>query len=133
MFKMPRSIRNNNPGNLRTAKWILDNFKISIDDDGFVIFENPLDGLTALLRLLDSNVYKDLTIEEVINKYAPPFENDTNNYVNYICNPNRSTIRKDFILKNLSALQILELLKNIIIFEGGSPNLTYEPIKPYGD
>lgn len=87
MNKIPRGIRNNNPGNIdRTAeRWI----GMAADQSGdsrFVVFESPEYGIRALMRLLVT--YQDRhglkTVRQIINRWAPPVENNTSAYVNQV-------------------------------------------------
>jgi hypothetical protein len=78
-----RGIRNHNAGNIRKgADWLG-----AVGDDGeFVIFESAEYGIRALGRLLLNYYYKyDLsTVEEIINRYAPSVENNTEAYVDAV-------------------------------------------------
>ena len=82
----PLGIRNNNPGNIRaTGQW--QEWQGAIDENrGFIVFDTPENGLRALARILRN--YRDLyqlnTIEQVINRWAPPIENDTISYINHV-------------------------------------------------
>jgi hypothetical protein len=77
-------IKNNNPGNIRTSndKWL---GKIGADQRGFVIFDTLPHGYRALYKLLMGYIGKGYnTIDKIINKWAPPSENDTTNYINFV-------------------------------------------------
>jgi len=76
-----RGIRNNNPANIEDndTPW-----RGRMGNDGrFIIFDSPVNGIRALARIL--NTYKAKhglnTIEGIINRFAPPVENDTNSYI----------------------------------------------------
>ena len=77
-----RGIRNNNPGNIvRTSeRWQ----GMSADQSGdsrFVVFDSPVYGIRALARILRKYHASGLTsIQAIINRYAPPSENDTGAY-----------------------------------------------------
>ena len=79
----PRGIRNNNPGNIRLSKiqW-LGQTRLPQQDPDFVEFTAPLFGLRALMKtLLAYYLRYDLdTVQSLINRYAPPHENDTESY-----------------------------------------------------
>ena len=80
-----RGDRNNNPGNLRVnaTQWVGE-----IGDDGeFIIFDSALHGIRALARTLVTYQTKDkcTTVQSIINRWAPPVENDTGSYVNDVC------------------------------------------------
>lgn len=77
-------IRNNNPGNIRASKdtWL---GKTGQDSRGFVVFDTLPHGYRALYKLLDNYIKKGYdTIDKVINKYAPPTENETEIYINHV-------------------------------------------------
>ena len=69
-----RSWRNNNPGNIRSASNEIGKA------GGFSVFSDWATGFNAIISLLKSDNYIDLTIYEAISKYAPSIENDTENY-----------------------------------------------------
>jgi len=74
-------IRNNNPGNIRTSAdaW---QGKTGSDVRGFVIFDTLPHGYRALYKLLSNYIAKGYnTIDKVVNKWAPPSENDTETYI----------------------------------------------------
>lgn len=79
----PRGIRNNNPGNIvRTS----DAWKgMSADqsgDDHFVVFDAPVWGLRAMARVLRKYIASGAdTVQEIIARWAPSNENDTDAYV----------------------------------------------------
>lgn len=79
----PRGIRNNNPGNIDRGK---DRWRgMSADqsgDDRFIVFDAPVWGLRAMARILRKYIASGSdTIREIINRWAPPGENDTGAYV----------------------------------------------------
>jgi len=84
--RMPRGIRNNNAGNIRASgNWQEWQGAIGKDDAGFIIFDTAENGLRAMARILRN--YRDLyqlnTIEQIINRWAPPSENNTASYVQH--------------------------------------------------
>lgn len=81
----PRGIRNNNPGNLRHgAKW--DGLSKEQSDPSFCTFDDPLYGIRALAKLLINYQHEFYlhTVKEIMNKYAPPSENDTYSYASHV-------------------------------------------------
>jgi hypothetical protein len=85
---MTRGERNKNPGNLDRIPgqhWQ----GMSLDQSGdprFVVFDTPLWGIRALARTLLTYYRKHDrdTPRKIINRWAPPNENDTNAYVNNV-------------------------------------------------
>lgn len=78
-----RGIRNNNLGNLRVSK---DQWEGAVGDDGaFVIFDSPESGVRALAKNLQSYGRQGYdSIEKIINRWAPPNENDTKAYIDSV-------------------------------------------------
>lgn len=83
-MNLPRGIRNHNPGNIVRdgTPWQ----GLAADqsaDPRFCVFNTAADGIRALARLLLT--YQDKhglrTVRGIINRYAPPVENDTGAYV----------------------------------------------------
>lgn len=82
---LPRGLRNNNPGNLRVLpngqKWL---GEIDPDPDGFSRFSDIAYGLRAMITDIAGDIMKDgrNTIRKLIYAYAPPYENETEAYIN---------------------------------------------------
>ena len=68
---------NNNPGNLR----FVGQPGAVNGEKGFAKFQTPEAGLAAMKTLLTKYSSSGHTLASMINKYAPPSENDTNTYV----------------------------------------------------
>jgi len=68
---------NNNPGNLR----YVGQEGATLGKNGFAKFETPEAGYDALLKQIETDAGRGLTIREFISKYAPPTENDTETYI----------------------------------------------------
>jgi len=89
---MTLGIRNNNPLNIRRVKWTV--WKGSLPMEGevgrgsaFVRFETVEYGLRAAFCILRTyrNKYKAVCIEDIITRWAPPTENDTQKYIRDVC------------------------------------------------
>lgn len=78
-----RGIRNNNPGNIRVSK---DQWEGMTGDDGaFVTFDSPESGVRALGKNLLSYGRQGYdSIEKIVNRWAPPNENDTQAYIDSV-------------------------------------------------
>lgn len=82
MYNQTRGLRNNNPGNIRRGEqW--QGMALYQQDDEFVTFDDPVYGIRALNRVLKSYAERHNlhTVREIINRWAPPNENDTGSYV----------------------------------------------------
>ncbi|NRN30596.1 lytic transglycosylase catalytic [Photorhabdus heterorhabditis] len=78
-----RGLRNNNPGNLN----FVGQRGAALENPGgrFARFETAFDGLRALSRQLTLYASRGLTtIRDIITKYAPPEENDTEDYIAFL-------------------------------------------------
>jgi len=68
---------NNNPGNLRFAGQV----GAVKGEGGFAKFTSPGHGYTALKNQINLDASRGLSLESFIGKYAPPSENNTNQYI----------------------------------------------------
>ena len=84
-----RGIRNNNPLNIRRVKgqyWKGEVVK-PIEDKEFVQFASLEYGLRAAFCILRTyrDKYHAVCIEDIITRWAPPSENDTQKYISDLC------------------------------------------------
>ncbi len=79
---MIRCQKNNNPGNVRYAK---QKEATGQDDKGFAIFPDAPAGFRALHDQITLDRQRGLTVAQFVGKYAPPNENNTSNYLNFVC------------------------------------------------
>ncbi|TCH99409.1 TIGR02594 family protein [Roseococcus sp. SYP-B2431] len=78
-----RAWRNCNPGNIQRGPFALG--KGAIGDDGrFAVFPDEGTGRNALVALLRGPKYFDLSLRDAIFKYAPPTENPSDRYVQFV-------------------------------------------------
>lgn len=91
MSRLPRGIRNNNPGNIEYNP--RNNWRGQLPHDvkvepRFSRFDTPYNGIRALARLLLN--YRKLhglrTVEGLISRWAPSNENDTKAYARAVAN-----------------------------------------------
>lgn len=82
--KGTRPQRNHNPGDIEYGKFAIAHGAIGTDGR-FAIFPDDPTGFAALTALLSGPAYQGLTVEQAINRYAPPVENNTSRYVHLIC------------------------------------------------
>ncbi|GLX62297.1 hypothetical protein KMU_03370 [Proteus vulgaris] len=83
MIRPARGERNNNPGNIRHgSKW--QGLSAQQTDKDFCQFVSPEYGIRAIYKLLETyqKKYKLNTVESIIDRYAPPNENNTAGYIN---------------------------------------------------
>lgn len=83
----PRGIRNNNPGNIERNGTAWDGLAADQSDDPrFCVFEHAIFGLRAMARiLLNYQRHHGLScIGEIVARWAPPSENDTEGYARHV-------------------------------------------------
>lgn len=121
---MSRGLRNNNPGNLRKSN---DAWRGLSDDQSkdkaFFQFDEPVYGIRALMIVLKNYQLKYglYTVREIINRWAPPIENDTKSYVNSVAR--KVGYEPDETID--VAREMIPLAKAIIYHENG--------VQPYSD
>ena len=83
IYVMARGIRNNNPGNIRHGGSQWQGMSATQTDTEYVQFNDPVYGIRALAKLLKNyqRNYGLNTINEIINRWAPPSENITGAYI----------------------------------------------------
>lgn len=70
-----RATRNNNPGNIEAGKYT-DSMGAIGSDGRFAVFGSRLTGTRAQAGLIFGKNYRNLTLRQAIEKYAPAFENN---------------------------------------------------------
>jgi len=112
---LPRGVRNNNPGNLSRNNIVWQGLAADQSSDPrFYVFVSPQYGIRALAMVLLS--YQDShdlnTIREIINRWAPPVENNTDAYVNSVSS--KTGISPDTVI-DVHDLGVARLLVDAII------------------
>ncbi|MCP5467822.1 MAG: hypothetical protein H7A32_00960 [Deltaproteobacteria bacterium] len=110
-----RAWRNNNPGNIRNGKFA-DNHGAIGEAGGFAVFPDEVTGESALVSLLKTTTYQNLSIDEAVARYAPPSENDTQNYKNFL--KDATGLAGTTQLNTLSDDQLRDVVKGIRRIEG---------------
>tara|TARA_R110001583_G_scaffold40755_4_gene130059 strand:- start:230 stop:805 length:576 start_codon:yes stop_codon:yes gene_type:complete len=74
----------NNPGNIEIGQGYAGETGDTYADR-FAVFDSPQMGVRALGRDIKTKINRfDGDLQSIINQYAPPNENDTNNYFEYV-------------------------------------------------
>ena len=121
--KLPRGIRNKNPGNIKLGTdW--DGLAAEQTDPTFCIFDEAVMGIRALMRILLTYrfTHNKKNIDSIIRRWAPPSENDTEAYIKFVAK--RMEIAPMAMIDN-SIEAYLPLVKSIIQMENG--------MQPYDD
>ena len=122
--KIPRGIRNHNPGNIRRNSDPWQGLAERQGDVEFFTFKSPVYGIRALARTLIT--YQDKhglrTIRQIIGRWAPPVENNTNAYVRAVAEATDVDADQTLDLHNFDYL--LPVTKAIIKHENGQQPYT---------
>jgi hypothetical protein len=124
---VPRGIRNNNPGNIRHgSKW--QGLAENQPDPDFCAFIDPVYGIRALAKVLLNYKRKHglSTIRQVISRWAPSIENNTDAYVLSVSRKLGKGPDEDIDMENESILEPLVLA--IVHHENGQQPYTLEQI-----
>jgi hypothetical protein len=120
-----RAWRNNNPGNIKDTDFAREHGAIGRDADGFAIFPDEDTGTQALVDLLNTDTYQGLTLGEAFERYAPPSENETENYIENI--ENWTGLDADTPMSDLTEEQLEDVANGIRRHEGWNDGDTWTP------
>ena len=124
--KGSRAWRNQNPGNMVVGIRSRDNGMIG-KAGGFAVFPDYETGHRALLDLL-LNEYGDFDLFKLMDKFAPPFQNNTKKYIQSI--KKNTGVDEKVLIKNYSKIQFEKLWKSIELIEGWKIGTTKELSRP---
>lgn len=121
---IPRGIRNNNPGNIKKNDVEWEGLSAIQTDNTFFQFTDPIYGIRALTKILRTyrNNYNIKNIWGIINRYAPPSENDTESYKNFVKEKTGLNMLEEI---KFTVEGYLPVVKAIILMENGE--------QPYDD
>lgn len=121
MKKLPRGLRNCNPGNIRTTRDRWQGLRPVQTDPEFFQFETMAWGYRALMRTLQNYRLRHgcRTVADFIGRWAPPTENDTAAYIRTVCNDTGFTPDKELDITN--QWQMVQLAAAISHVENGEP------------
>lgn len=116
---MSRGYNNFNPGNIRRSDIAYKGERESTDSS-FKQFTSMAYGFRALFVLLHtySVKYHLKTLQSMLNRYAPPTENDTTSYVAFVSN--RTRIADISTIDTLNEKQMIPIASAIARMENGS-------------
>ena len=111
------SFRNNNPGNIIASAFARRRGGRDLDNDGFANFRSSAQGFKAMVELLRSGSYQQLSIQKAIERWAPAEAgNNTEAYVDFVC---RATDLPAWrTLLGLDTSEIASLAWAMAMFEG---------------
>lgn len=118
-----RGIRNNNPGNIRITGDNWQGLLPQQNDPSFFQFTHAKYGIRAMAKILSNYQAQGVgTIAQIISRWAPATENNTQSYINHV---SQLTGWPSFYTPSKAAGDYLPLIKAIIKHENGE--------QPYSD
>jgi len=123
---IPRGIRNQNPGNIRHGETIWQGQSQYQDDPAYVTFTDPIYGIRAIARILMTYSKDGLnTVSQIIGRWAPSSENDTDAYVESVAKALGVGANTPLSLTSV----LPDLVKAIITHENGEQPYTETQIE----
>ena len=121
-----RSIRNNNPGNIKKTNTQWEGMTEEQTDSTFVSFDSPEMGVRALARVLNTyNTQYNLDdISGMVSRFAPPTENDTQNYIKFVSEKSGIPRNRKITLQD-NPEDMKKVIAAMIEMEGGSDSVKY--------
>jgi len=122
----PRGIRNNNPGNLENNGIDWKGLSLVQGDKRFYQFAKPEYGIRALARVLKTyeRKYGINTVKGIIDRWAPPHENNTESYIKHVAQVLGVRPNEPFAVTE----NLVPLTEAIILHENGSNPYSMETI-----
>ena len=125
-MKKSRGLRNNNPGNIEknSTKW--QGLCDKQTDSRFFQFKSMAYGYRAMFRTLRTynTHHNKKTITEIINRWAPPVENATDNYIRVVSN--RAKIRPNVEIDINNKSVMCRLVEAMSYVENGASGVISE-------
>lgn len=117
-MSLPRGYRNNNPLNIRKSNELWAGEVRPSQDASFKQFKSMGYGFRAALKLLRNYIGKGYnTIEKIINRWAPPTENNTGSYINNVVQ--RSGIPAQKVINRNDRESLIAIVYAMAISENG--------------
>lgn len=131
---LPRGLRNNNPGNIRWAKMFKQygaTPESSGDNPGFAVFPSMEEGVAQMRNQIgryqtESKWGKIDTVRDIIAKWAPPDENNTKQYIDFVAK--QLGVNPTDHLGLLTGKQVSTVMKAISVMENGNQAKTIFPV-----
>lgn len=122
-MKPPRGIRNNNPLNIRKgSQW--QGMSKEQNDPSFVQFDSMQYGIRAAFKLMRNHISgfggtrpRRNTISKLISVWAPPTENATTKYIDFVCQS--IGLQASDILDENNAAQMIKIARAMAFVECG--------------
>ncbi|GCE89362.1 bacteriophage protein [Komagataeibacter diospyri] len=125
--RLPRGIRNNNPGNLDYVGQAGAHLETDVGSPRFAVFPTMDDGIRALRDQLVRYAVRGLkTVAAIISTYAPAGENDTAAYIATLCR--QMNVAPDRVLDMDDPAIQQHMIYGITIMENGPGHISLTQI-----
>jgi len=116
---LSRGMRNNNPLNIRRSETEWKGQNAVQNDPHFVQFSSLTYGFRAAFITIRTYMrkYGLCCVEQIIQRWAPPSENDTESYIQVVCD--WSGLKRDEMLRFSDMSQMLRLVQAMAYVENG--------------
>ena len=122
-----RSWRNNNPGNIRNGAQLQGEIGAAAH---FAVFNDEAAGQAGIVELLGRAGYQALTVAGAIARWAPPNENDTASYQQWV--QNVTGMNGQTQMNTLNVAQLQSMANAIRGIEGWTPGMvTFQRPQPH--
>lgn len=115
----PLGVRLNNPGNVKSTNETWFGQTRLQDNKEYVRFVTPQAGIRAIMKILQTyqNEHDLLTIRQIITRWAPPSENNTQAYVDDVSI--RMSIPDNYFIDLSKIEMLMTLAECIVVHEQG--------------
>ncbi len=126
-----RGYRNNNPLNIRRNRTRWRGLRKKQTDRSFFQFVEMCWGYRAAIKTLRTyqRRYKLFTLREMINRWAPPFENDTEAYIHTVSK--RADVEDDVCVNMFDKDVVCRIVEAMAYVENGSAGNFEEILRGY--
>ena len=122
---MSRGLNNNNPGNIVLDGRVWLGEVVPSSDKRFKQFKTRAYGYRAIFVNLTNYIYNGYnTIEKIITRWAPAFENNTSAYIAHVAA--MAGIPKNRVISTSDHVALIEITKAISKIENGVPAIEVE-------
>ena len=113
--------RNNNPGNIRKSEFARNNGAVG-ETDKWAVFPDETTGLRAIVKLLRTKNYANLSIRNALRRWAP--SSDGNNPDQYAKTVSKITgFSMDAYLNNMDDNDLMKIARAMQTVEGWTPGI----------
>lgn len=118
--KLPRGLRNCNPGNIEKNRDVFQGEVVPSQDSRFKQFRTMAYGYRAIFVILDTYRKRGCnTIETILNAWAPHVENNTDMYIKRVVE--WSEVPRDKVLTEYSGKDYIRIVAAMSRVENGIP------------